>query len=753
MLVCSLTAAANASAHVIDSVEVERLGREAAIIVRFNTRVQYLRHTPQARGKTLLIYLRRTEARLPDEDFGPQTIRLPKTDMVPQFSVTYPGPGNNTLQLVFDRPSEFSVHPVPDGRSITIVVPVLPGATDMSVQIKAPSGRPAVPRPAQPVPSAPPTAAPIVPNAVPLPLPAQPAPSAPSTATAPGMPKLAPLSKEEVESRAKEWMDAATQSLAVRKGVVAAERFNQILSLPPNSQSEAAQAMMGEAREFSGELRKARAEYETYLKLYPRGRYVEKVKERLAALNRTVKQALSAPGARGLQAPAAWTTFGSLSQYYYRGQSHIETITPPPPGQLLFNRDTLSLTDQHALISTLDVQARKRDADRDTRIVLRDSDTRNFLEGQRSYNRLNAAYLEQTDKNLGYFVRAGRQVGSGGGIFGRYDGLWLGYNVVPTWRINTTAGSIVEFNSPFKRKFVGASADYSSPPGGPGISLYYIEQDLEGLPDRKAVGVETRYFDPHTTVFGTLDYDLYFKALNTAFVQANWRTDSGINYFSNIDYRKSPPLSLLTALPGQISLDPTQPTLDFRELLLTSADTLGVEELRRQAAILTSESVLFALGFTRPFGPRWQAGADYRFARLSGTGASGILPAQDGTGNNHVVSGQALGNNLMLANDTAVFSTSLILAPLYRGQAYNLTYVVPKNAWRFDGTLRYYAQHDTQEQRQTRLSPSLKVSYRWFDRLSVELESGRERFDETGPVRETHSTRWYVYGGYRLDFQ
>jgi len=752
---------------VIESIEVERLGNEAAILIRFNTRVQYLRHVPQARGKSLLIFLQRTGPRLPDEDFGPQTVRLPKTDMVPQFSVTYPGPGNNTLQLVFDRSTEFSIHPVSDGRSMTIIVPVLPGATDMSVQIKAPSGRPAAPpvavppvaappvaaaapRAAQPAASPAPTAAPSAPVPVPPPSTAQPVPS---TATAPGMPKLVPLSKEEIESRAKEWMDAGTQSLAAGKGVVAAERFNQILSLPPNSQSEAAQALMGEARESSGELSKAKAEYETYLKLYPRGQYVARVKARLASLNQTVKQAQSAPGTRGLQAPAAWSTFGSLSQYYYRGQSHIETITPPPPGQLLFNRDTLSLTDQHALISTLDVQARQRDAVTDTRIVFRDSDTRNFLEGQPSYNRLNAAYFEQTDKALGYFVRAGRQVGTGGGIFGRYDGLWLGYNVVPTWRINATAGSIVEFNSPFSRKFVGASADYSSPPGGPGISLYYIEQDLEGLPDRKAVGVETRYFDPHTTVFGTLDYDLYFKALNTAFVQANWRTDSGTNYFSNIDYRKSPPLSLLTALPGQISLDPTQPTQDFKELLLTSVNTLGIEELRRQAAILTSESVLFALGFTRPFSPRWQAGADYRFATLSGTGASGVLPAQDGTGNNHVVSVQALGNNLMATNDTTVFNTSFIFAPLYRGQAYNLTYVVPLNAWRLDGTLRYYTQHDTQDERQTRLAPSLKVAYRWFDRLSVELEGGREQFDETGPIRETHSTRWYVYGGYRLDFQ
>jgi hypothetical protein len=909
LLACALAPATQAAAHVMDGVEVQRLGKEAAIIIRFNTQVQYLRHAPLARGKTLLIYLQRTGVRLPDEEFGPQTIRLPKTDLVPQFSATYPGPGGNTLQLDFSQSTEFSVHPAPDGRSIAVTVPVLAGATVMSVQVKAPpTAAPPAPAPAAPesrkqlvagvdvqrrgknaeislrfavpirllrhipgdegsslrlyleasepqvrppqgfrealrvpdndlaprltvtypetdgalllafdrstrftvsaapdgrrivvvVPSLPgardfavqlqstprnlvaiaPAAAPAAPAAAaiaaapaapaaaaiaaaPAPVPAPSraasppaaAPAAPTAAMPSSMPALAPLTAEEIEARAREWMDAATQAIAVKRGVPAAERLNQVLSLPPNSQTEAAQAMMGEAREYSGELSKARAEYETYLKLYPGGRHAEHVKQRLAGLNASLKQALaSAAAGGGLQAPAAWTSFGSLSQYYYRGKSQIETITPPPPGQLVFNRDTLSLTDQHALISTLDLQARKRDAVSDTRIVLRDADTHNFLEGQRSYNRLNAAYVEQTDKELGYFVRAGRQNGSGGGIFGRFDGLWLGYNTAPAWRINGAAGSNVEFDSQFKRKFVSASLDYTAPPGRPGFSAYYIAQTLEGFDDRSAVGAEVRYFDPHVTVYGTVDYDLLFKSLNIAFVQANWRTDKGTNYFANIDYRKSPPFSLLTALPGQISLDPTMPTLDFRELLFTSVSTLGVEELRRQAAILTSNSTLFAVGFTHPFFEHWQLGADYRYATLSGTGASGILPAQPGTGDNHVISGQALGNSLLFANDTTVLNTSFILAPTYTGQSYNLTYVVPKGEWRVDANLRYYTQKDDQEQRQTRFSPSLKLGYRVRNSVTFELEGGNEYVDEKGPIRETHSTRWYIYGGYRVDF-
>ena len=567
------------------------------------------------------------------------------------------------------------------------------------------------------------------------------------------MPKLAPLTHEEIEARAKEWMDAARTAIGARKGVVAAERLNQVLSLPPNSQSESAQALMGEAREMSGELNKAKLEYQLYLKQYPQGKHVARVKERLGALGKEVAQAESARGPGGVaRPPATWMTFGSVSQYYYTGHSQIETITPPPPGQLVFNRDTLSLTDQNALISTLDIQGRRADSVSDTRIVLRDADTRNFLQGQSSYNRLSAAYFEQTHKQLGYFLRAGRQIGAGAGVFGRFDGLNAGYKLGPTWRVNAVAGYPVEFNTPFQRSFYGASVDYAPPPGRLGLSGYVIEQKLEGVNDRRAVGAEVRYFDPHATLYGTVDYDLYFKRLNILMAQANWRTDAGTNYFANIDYRQSPPLSLITALPGQISLDPTQPTLDFRQLFFDSVAALGVDALRTEALKLTSTSTLFALGFTHPFTKKWQLGADYRYAEISGTEASGILPAAPGTGASHVISGQALGNNLWLTNDTLVSNASLIVAPTYHGLALNVTYVLPLERWRLDATLAYYIQRDDQSQRQTRATPSLRAVYRIGKSVYVELQSGTELFDETGPLRELHTRRWYTYGGYRWDF-
>jgi hypothetical protein len=777
LLACLVCAAGAARAHILEGLEVERQGKQALIHIRFNTQVQYLRHTPPNTGKTLLIYVQVTGERASGAAAGPQTVSLPTTDVVPHVAVTYPGAGNS-VQVEFSQVTSYNVTWSVDGRSIDLIVPVLAGARDWAVQVKAPPPVPPqapvpapVPAPPPAIAAAPVVAAPVVaspapaapapapaapapPPAAPAPPPAAPAPPPAPAATTREMPKLAPLTHEEIEARAKEWLDAARLAIGVRKGVVAAERLNQVLSLPPNSQTETAQALMGEAREMSGELNKAKLEYQLYLKQYPQGKHVARVKERLAGLGKEVAQAELAargPGA-AVQPPASWMTFGSVSQYYYTGHSQIETITPPPPGQLVFNRDTLSLTDQDALISTLDIQGRRADSVSDTRIVLRDADTRNFLAGQSSYNRLSAAYVEQTHKQLGYFVRAGRQVGVGAGVFGRFDGLNAGYRLGPVWRVNAVAGYPVEFNTPFQRSFYGASVDYAPPPGRLGLSGYVIEQKLEGVNDRRAVGAEVRYFDPHATVYGTVDYDLYFKKLNILMAQANWRTDAGTNYFANIDYRESPPLSLLTALPGQISLDPTQPTLDFRQLFFDSVATLGVDALRIEAAKLTSTSTLFAAGFTHPFTPRWQLGADYRLASITGTEASGILPAAPGTGTSHVISGQALGNSLWLTNDTLVSNASLIVAPSYNGLALNVTYVLPLERWRLDGTMVVYVQRDDQSQRQTRTTPSLRAVYRIGRSVHLELQTGIEVFDETGPLRELHTRRWYTYGGYRWDF-
>jgi hypothetical protein len=180
---------------------------------------------------------------------------------------------------------------------------------------------------------------------------------------------------------------------------------------------------------------------------------------------------------------------------------------------------------------------------------------------------------------------------------------------------------------------------------------------------------------------------------------------------------------------------------------------LGVDQLRADAKALTAMSDLVSVGFTHPVSPRWMLGADYRAARISGTDAAGIMPATQSSGLNHVVSGQAIGNNIWATNDVGVVNGSLVIGQTYTGEALGLNYVfVHGDPWRFDSNLRFYHQKDDNGQIQNRLSPSFKVSYRW-DTVTLECEVGAEDVRSHGPLRQETSNRHYLYLGYRWELR
>jgi predicted double-glycine peptidase len=119
--------AQTARAELIDGVDIERRGNEALIHIRFSVPIEYSRHTPADSGDSLRIYPGLTGAA---NGTSRGMLRLPQTDMVPQFIVTYPE-SDDALLIQFDRPTRFEV--APDRHSITVTVPVLPGARDWVV--------------------------------------------------------------------------------------------------------------------------------------------------------------------------------------------------------------------------------------------------------------------------------------------------------------------------------------------------------------------------------------------------------------------------------------------------------------------------------------------------------------------------------------------------------------------------------------------------------------------------------------------
>lgn len=767
LLAATLLLTPNASANVLDTIEVARVENSALITIRFATEIQYLRHGPENQGRFLRIFFRVTKPGFVETDVMQETLRSPTASLslIPRFTVAYPELVNGLL-VTFAKPTKYSVRPGDDNRSVQIIVP-------LAADLKAKDAKTAVP-PATPpagAAKAPAAGAPELPTAEVTPAPVAEVVAAPELAAEPAR-KGPLLSPEKVESLAQNFFVEARDAFDRADYPKAINRLNRVLGLPSNAQTMAAQALLGESREKNGEIAKARAEYELYLKLFPNSADAGRIKERLAGLPSVdvIKRQATKPVRD--DKPAEWVVTGSLSSYLFTGRT--QTDSGP------------KVKDQESLISNISLNARLRDSVTDTRFVFRDTDSRNNLNSRSDYNRVYNAYAERTDREVGYFVRAGRQNPSGAGVLERFDGITGGYNLGSDWRISGVYGKAVEFNSPFSKDFYGASIDFLPQISRPGASLYVIEQNLDGFLNRRAVGSEFRYFDGQFTGYGNLDYDLLYKGLNIAALQGNFLTQSGTNYFVSYDYRKSPSLSLSNALAssGFTTVDDL-------------VNRVGISQARTLVTDNTAVAKAFAAGVTVPVTERWQIGADYRMSSISGTNvqlplnqickslestgdpsnprciggprgdtlvselcepnsfdiANNTCRASSSTaGTTHIYSAQAIGTNLFVPNAVGVVNTSWITGPDYTGQSLGLNYILPfGETWRLESNLRYYTQKSDNGQNSTQFSPSLKLVRQW-NSLYLEGEVGYNDSKNSGTT-QSETKREYLYMGIRWDYR
>ncbi|MGE5471740.1 MAG: tetratricopeptide repeat protein [Bacteroidota bacterium] len=740
-------------ANIIDSIDIVRAGEQARVTIRFTTEIQYTRHTPDDEGRYLRIFFRVTKPGFSESELMQEFLRSPNSELVPRFTVAYPELINGML-VTFARSTPFVVQGGDDSRSIVIL---LPAPVRKGKEAVMPGKGPAKELPA-PVPAA------ALPGAV-----VAPTPDADKADIAPA------LSADKVETMALAFMKDGREALEKGDFAKAINRMNRILSLPGNAQTMPAQALIGEAREKNGEIAKARAEYELFLKLYPTAPEAAAIRQRLVAL--PAVDSVRRPSIRLARddKPAAWTLNGSLSSYYFSGRSQQDS------GPMK--------RDQESQISSVNFNARLRDSVTDTRFVFRDTDSRNYMQPSRNYNRVYAAYAERTDREAGYFLRVGRQNPNGSGVLERFDGITGNYNLSPDWRVGAVYGDAIEFGSPFKKKFYGGNLELLPQVGRPGASLYAIEQNIDGFLNRRAVGSEFRYFDGQFTGYGMLDYDLLYKGMNIGMGQANYLDAWGNNYFVSYDYRKSPSYSLTNALS----------TAGYT----TVADlvgNVGTTQARQLVADSTALSTMFATGVTIPVGEKWQFGLDYRMSEISGTSATIPLnqmckELQDGanptdplcidgprgtlrisemgicqldsydivtktcratseaSGRTQMYSAQAIGTNLFVPNGVGVANFGWVAGPTYTGQNLGLSYIYPFiENWRLESNLRYYMQKSEAGQNSNQFSPSMKLVHQWGSSLFLEGEVGYNESKNTGTM-VSQNRREYLYLGIRWDYR
>lgn len=730
MLACLLLPSFAFAEKVLDKVEIVQARTETEIHIEFLTQVRYLRHSPSnTETSRVQIFLEfpKLSSGNPQREF----LNSPRTELVPSFTVNYPDQKANTIGVRFKKPIKFSITPDNSGRGIVIHVP-----NDFTLV------------PSEPIVEPTPQVAPE--NQVFGEIPAR-------AAGASDQEYAGVLLNESKSARAKGQYSNAIQLL------------NVLLDLPANSHSQEAQELIGNSREKLGEKDKAKAEYETYLKLYPSGEGATRVRARIAAIDKaTVKSTDTSVSSdkKPIREIHENTIYGSWNQYYYDAHSH----NYPSAGKNSTSHD------QSSLVSAIDLTARFRQNEWDNKIVFRDTQTMNFLPNSADRNRLQAAYVEINNKDSDFLARLGRQNGNSGGVLGRFDGGWFRYGLSPTYKLNFVAGTLDEYYVDYRRHFYGLNLDIGPINDKWSGNAFFIEQSVDHFIDRRGVGGELRYFDNGKSVYSLIDYDTFYDRLNTAMLQGNWQATESTNYNLLLEKRKSPVLQLINSLSDPSFALSGKPITNLRQ-----AAALGATEslLAESAIKQTLDTSLIFLGVTHQLTPRWQLGGDVQKSRITGSpGAStaaialavknfrdangGLEPdaltlqslnQSFAGGNTYTYHVQAVGTDTVFNNDTSVISASLINGPTSLVRSLVFTNVmVPYEKWRLDSSLKLLKIDSDPSIVQYVVSPTLRASYSLREKATIEAEVGLEVTNEHDSINgHSRTFRDFSFIGYRLD--
>lgn len=476
-------------------------------------------------------------------------------------------------------------------------------------------------------------------------------------------PAAGPTDPPLPDSERGEILHKARESLEKHEYPEALDLLSRLLRQPEYPGRAEAQELTGLVRERAGQLAQAKAEYEEYLRRYPAGSGAERVRARLRAL---IAASLAPKSLGDLGAPEGrrWTLAGSsaLTYQYEKDQTNA-------------GGTSTSTTSVNSALVYADLLLRGRGERYDFTTRVDAGYTRNIVSTfGGSQDRTTAAYVEVGDRILGLTGRFGRQSLASQGVIGLFDGLYVGYRVNPKWSVSAAAGlpAYTGYSAiSGQAKFGTVTAEYE-----PSLTwvfdTYFFDQMIGSETDRRTIGFQTRYSERGRTAVMLLDYDIAFQQLNSVTLIGNARVGRSWILGFDADHRRSPQLELNNALIGQTALD-----------LAALQNTLTPSQIRQLALDRTATSNTFVISASRPLGDRWQFMANLAGLQLSGTPASGGVPATPSTGIDKNVSVQISGLSLLQASDLHIFSVRYDNSPLSRSTtvAWDARFVV-HGAWR-----------------------------------------------------------------------
>jgi tetratricopeptide (TPR) repeat protein len=572
-----------------------------------------------------------------------------------------------------------------------------------------------------------PVAAPEVRSNLPIPVAEQIDPTTPAVA-ATDTDKLAALMAD-----ARRAMTAGELSKAV-------QIYTKVLQQQPNSHQPEAQEFLALARERNGQIAHAKAEYQRYLDVYPDAEGTDRVRQRLTALLATrgsIKTATTVSAGGEEQRQVAknnpWSIRTFLSQYYRRDANQVN--------------DEEQIVNQSSIYSDLSIDARRRGErfDLSTRLTAGyRSDLMSDTERSGSGNdfRLSYAYADLADSRTGLRGRLGRQTRNTGGVLGRFDGLNMTYAMNERLRFEAVAGQPVYSTSKDSidsRSFYGVSSTFAPFSDALDIGVFYLQQDIDGLTDRQAVGAELRYFGAEQSLWGIVNYDTEFDELGSVFLQGSWRLPADFTVTGLVDSRRSPFLSLGNALIGQ-------PVQDFTELRVLFTE----DEIRQFALDRSPEVTTYSMGMSRPFSPKLQINLNASRSTVAATPESAGVAATEDTEYSYYSADTVL-SSMFTEGDVGIVGLRYAVSESTDVYSINLDTRFPiGRSWRINPRLRVdYREIKSDSSTQWIYTPALRVQYRMGRRLRLEFQGGKQFSQREMTTTDLDRESYFINIGYQ----
>ena len=538
----------------------------------------------------------------------------------------------------------------------------------------------------------------------------------------------------------------ARAAMTARNFPLAIATLTRLQRQPEFPQRAAMQELLGLARERSGQLAHAKAEYEEYLRRYPSGEAAERITRRLATLRAASTSARTGTGGGGA-APTGWSINGGVAQMYRNDGTTVSNAASPGSTVVPNGSQTQQ---QNSLYNDIDMLAKRRGERFDMTARVSAGYAKNFA-GQTatsandSTKRISVASFEFADRQWGLLARVGRQSQNSGGVLGTFDGAFASWQMLPSLGLNVAAGYPVERTNggiQRQRSFWAVAIPYSRPGAHWDASVFFAQQRFDGLTDRRGTGFEARLLLPRSSLTVLYDYDVYFKSLNAAALLGTMQLPDRWSLSFDAEQRNAPVISLRNALIGQNATS-------IADLQTVFTD----DEILQAARDRTAVSSNYSLTATRPLGQRYQFSATVDASKIGATPASGGVPAQPGTGLTLAYQAQIYGSNLWRNGDFNVLSLAYADTETGKIESVAATTRVPVGGnWRLGPRL-------TIDRRQlasdgsTELSflPSVLLDYQHGRRL-LQFEAGGQLGKRDSTLQTQNTKRYYVSLAYRIGF-